>query len=52
MKFSLSHKEARAMRDPIKERDLRREICKEIHDMNEKELQATLRNIQRKKGKG
>ena len=52
MKFNPSPKEARALRDPIRERDLRRMICKEIHSMNEKELQATLRNIQRRRGKG
>ena len=50
MKFNPSPKEARALRDPILERDLRREICKEINDMNAEQLQKLLWKI--RKGKG
>lgn len=49
MKFNPTPKEARALRDPIKERDLRREICKEINDMTAEQLQKLLWKIRRGK---
>lgn len=50
MKHRPMTKEERAYSDPIKVRDLRRMICKEINDMDERELQKLLWNIQRRKG--
>ena len=50
MKFNPSPKEARALRDPIRERDLRRLICKEINEMTAEQLQKLLWTIQKRKG--
>ena len=50
MKFNPSPKEARALRDPIRERDLRRMICKEINEMTAEQLQKLLWTIQKRKG--
>jgi len=49
MKYIPTPKEERALRDPIKERDLRRMICKEINDMNAEQLQKLLWKIQKGK---
>ena len=50
MKFNPTPKEARALGDPIKERELRRLICKEINEMTAEQLQKLLWAIQRKRG--
>lgn len=49
MKFNPTQKEARALADPQKARDLRRQIEKETEDMTVEELQRVLWNILRKK---
>ena len=46
--MKLSPKEERALRDPIKERELRRLICKEINDMTAEQLQKLLWKLQKR----
>lgn len=43
-------KEERANADPNAVRDLRRMICKEINDMDARQLQKLLWTIQKRKG--
>lgn len=50
MKHRPMTKEERALSDPQEERDLRRLICKEINDMDARQLQKLLWTIQKRKG--
>lgn len=49
MKHSPMTKEERAFSDPQTVRDLRREVCKEINDMDERELQQLLWKLRQRK---
>ena len=50
MKYRPMTKEERSLSDPQEERDLRRMICKEINDMDARQLQKLLWTIQKRKG--
>lgn len=49
MKYRPMTKEERAASDPLEARDLRRQICKEINDMDARELQNILWTIRKRK---
>ena len=49
MKYRPMTKEERAESDPLEVRDLRRQICKEINSMDERELRQVLWSIQKRK---
>lgn len=50
MKHRPMNKEERAYADEQNVRDLRREICKIIHDMDERELSNLLWKLRQRKG--
>ena len=49
MKYRPMTKEERSTSDPLEARDLRRQICKEINDMDVRALQNVLWTIQKRK---
>lgn len=49
MKYRPMTKEERAFSDPQTVRDLRREVCKEINSMDERELQQLLWKLRQRK---
>ena len=49
MKYRPMTKEERANSDPLEARDLRRQICREINDMDVRALQNVLWTIQKRK---